>query len=403
MVLKGSRPALNLRQVRRAAVSDRIRRPRHDKMSDANLNIAGVNDLRRHIAPLHDELTAAVERVISSGRFVLGQEVESFEAQFAAYCNVAHCVGVGNGTEAIELALKALGIGTGARVATTANAGMYSTTAILALGATPVYVDIDPNTHLLCPEVLSDALTRHAVAALVVTHLYGAMANMPEILKLTNAFTIPVIEDCAQAHGATLQGRKAGSFGTLGTFSFYPTKNLGALGDGGAVVTESDELASRLRHLRQYGWTRRYHALVTGGRNSRLDELQAALLKVMLPKLDRWNARRREIARLYSTGLRTSRIIPPRPADAGDVVHLYVVRTKDREGFRAFLGQSRIPSDVHFPIPDYRQPAVAPALESMPHLGATENACQEVVSLPCFPELTDPEVAFIVERINAWS
>ena len=372
-------------------------------MSDANLNIAGVNDLRRHIAPLHDELMAAAQRVISSGWFVLGKEVETFETQFAAYCNVAHCVGVGNGTEALELALKALGIGAGARVATTANAGMYSTAAILALGAAPVYVDIDPETYLLCPEALSDAVTRGALAAVVVTHLYGAMANMPEILKLTNAWAIPVIEDCAQAHGATLQGRKAGSFGTLGTFSFYPTKNLGALGDGGAVVTDSDELASRLRHLRQYGWTRRYHALVAGGRNSRLDELQAALLKVMLPKLDGWNTRRREIARLYSTDLRTPRIILPRSADGGDVVHLYVVRAKDREGFRAFLAESRIPSDVHFPIPDYRQPAVAQALESVPHLDATETACQEVVSLPCFPELTDPEVARITERINAWT
>ena len=372
-------------------------------MSDTNFNIAGVNDLRRHIAPLHDELTEAADRVISSGWFVLGREVESFETQFAAYCNVAHGIGVANGTEALELALKALGIGAGSRVATTANAGMYSTAAILALGATPVYVDIDPNTYLLCPEALSDTVARGALAAVVVTHLYGAMANMPEILKLTNASAIPVIEDCAQAHGATLQGRKAGSFGTLGTFSFYPTKNLGALGDGGAVVTDSDELASRLRHLRQYGWTRRYHALVAGGRNSRLDELQAALLKVMLPKLDRWNARRREIARLYSTGLRTSRIVCPRSADGGDVVHLYVVRVKDREEFRAFLGQSRIPTDVHFPTPDYRQPAVAPALERIPSLDATETACEQVVSLPCFPELTDPEVGLIVERINAWS
>jgi dTDP-3-amino-2,3,6-trideoxy-4-keto-D-glucose/dTDP-3-amino-3,4,6-trideoxy-alpha-D-glucose/dTDP-2,6-dideoxy-D-kanosamine transaminase len=372
-------------------------------MSDAPPNIAGLNDLRRHIATMHEELTAAADRVISSGWFVLGREVQSFETQFAEYCNVAHCVGVANGTDALELALKALGIGAGSRVATTANAGMYSTAAILALGATPVYVDIDPNTYLLCPQALSDTVSRDAVAAVIVTHLYGAVANMPDILKLTNALAIPVIEDCAQAHGATLQGRKAGSFGTLGTFSFYPTKNLGALGDGGAIVTESDDLASRLRHLRQYGWTRRYHALLAGGRNSRLDELQAALLKVMLPKLDRWNARRREIARLYSAGLRTSRIVCPRSADGGDVVHLYVVRAKDREGLRTFLATSRIPSDVHFPTPDYRQPAVAPALESMPRLEATEMACQEVVSLPCFPELTDPEVALIIERINAWS
>lgn len=372
-------------------------------MTDAKLNVRGVNDLRRRIALLHGELTAAADRVIASGWFVLGHEVESFEREFATYCGVGHCVGVGNGTDALELALTALGIGAGARVATTANAGMYSTAAILAVGGTPVYVDIDPSTYLLCPEALSEALSRHPIKALVVTHLYGSMANMPEILKLTNTLAIPVIEDCAQAHGATLQGRKAGSFGALGTFSFYPTKNLGALGDGGAIVTTSDELASRLRHLRQYGWTRRYHASVPGGRNSRLDELQAALLKVMLPRLDEWNRRRREIARLYATGLRTSRIILPRPADGGDVVHLYVVRAKDREGFRGFLGHSGVPSDVHFPLPDYRQPAIASTLESIPCLEATESACREVVSLPCFPELTDAEIGFITERINAWS
>lgn len=366
------------------------------------MNIAGVNDLRRHIAPLQEELTAAAARVISSGWFVLAREVESFEARFAAYCNVAHCVGVGNGTEALELALRALGIGHGARVATAANAGMYSSSAILAVGATPVYVDIDPNSYLLSPEVLASALKGAAVAALIVTHLYGAMVDMPEVLKLTRGLSIPVIEDCAQAHGATLQGQKAGSFGALGTFSFYPTKNLGALGDAGAVVTQSSELAATVRQLRQYGWSGRYHASIDGGRNSRLDELQASLLGVMLPNLDRWNARRREIAHLYSTGLTASRVIRPRTADSSNVVHLYVVRTKDRDGLRAFLRQSGIPTDVHFPIPDYRQPAIARFLETTPHLEETENACQEVVSLPCFPELTDAEVAFIVEQINAW-
>jgi aminotransferase EvaB len=369
-----------------------------------NLNIAGVNDLRRHIAPLQEELAAAANRVMSSGWFVLGREVEAFENAFAAYCGVAHCVGVANGTDALELALKALGIGHGARVATSANAGMYSSVAILAVGATPVYVDIDPATHLISVDSLAVALRdRPPVAALVVTHLYGAVAAMPEILELTDALRIPVIEDCAQAHGATLQGRKAGSFGALGTFSFYPTKNLGALGDAGAVVASCPELASTLRHLRQYGWAGKYDARVRGGRNSRLDELQAALLTVMLPNLDRWNARRCDIGRLYSAGLAESRVIRPRVADTGDVVHLYVVRTKDRDGFRAFLRQAGIPTDVHFPIPDYRQPAVVPFLHATPHLEATESACQEVVTLPCFPELTDPEVLYIIERIKAWA
>jgi len=366
------------------------------------LHISGVNDLRRHVTPLEKELTAAAARVISSGWFVLGREVEAFEKQFATYCGVAHCVGVANGTEALELALTALDIGRGARVATVANAGMYSSTAILAVGATPVYVDIDPNTFLISSDQLATVLTGPRIDALIVTHLYGAMAQMPKILKLTDALAIPVIEDCAQAHGATLQGQKAGSFGALGTFSFYPTKNLGALGDGGAIVTDSDELDLRLRQLRQYGWTRRYHANVTKGRNSRIDELQAALLSVMLPHLDGWNARRRQIANLYATGLKAPQVTSPPPADLGDVVHLYVVRTKDRDRLRAFLGESNIPTDIHFPLPDYDQPAVAPFLPSTPHLEATETACREVVTLPCFPELADDEVSFIIERINAW-
>lgn len=365
------------------------------------LHIAGVNDLRRHTEPLEPELAAAAARVMSSGWFVLGREVEGFEREFAAYCETSHGIGVANGTDALELALTALGVGRGCRVATVANAGMYSSAAILAAGATPVYVDIDPDTHLMAPEALAKALAASPVAAVVVTHLYGAIADMPSLLAITNARGIPVVEDCAQAHGATRDGRKAGSFGALGAFSFYPTKNLGGLGDGGAVVTRSEDLARKVRQLRQYGWTSRYHAGLAGGRNSRLDELQAALLRVKLPHLDRWNARRRQIAALYSTGLRHPAIRPPRVA-GGDVVHLYVVRAPDRDALRAFLADAGVPTDVHFPLPDYRQPALAPSLPRVLDLEATERACGEVLTLPCFPELTDAEITAIVDRLNAW-
>jgi len=366
------------------------------------VKIAGVNDLRRHLAPLDAELTGVAARVIASAWLVLGREVGEFEQRFAAYCGVAHCVGVANGTDAIELGLKALGVGPGMRVATVANAGAYGSTAILAAGATPVYVDIDPRTCLMSPAALVATLAHARPHAVIATHLYGAMADMAAILAVADEARIPVIEDCAQAHGASRGGGKAGSFGALGTFSFYPTKNLGALGDGGAIVTDSSDLATRARQLRQYGWTRRYHAEVPAGRNSRLDELQAAVLSALLPRLDAWNARRREIAARYTTELAGScGVVAPRVED-GDVAHLYVVRARDRDRLREHLRASGIPTDVHFPLPDYRQPGIAACLPGAPHLEETERACAEVVTLPCFPELTDDEVAFVVERVQAW-
>jgi aminotransferase EvaB len=366
------------------------------------LEIMGVNDLRRHISPLHAELKQAAARVIDSAWYVLGREVEQFEQNFASYCGAAYCRGVANGTDALELALKALGVSAGETVATVANAGMYSTTAILSLGAVPAYVDVDAHTLLMDPVGLERVLAAGPVAALVVTHLYGRMADMTAIMKVANKASVPVIEDCAQAHGASLNGRKAGSFGAAGVFSFYPTKNLGALGDGGAIITQSEDVATKVSRLRQYGWTRRYHAEVSGGRNSRLDELQAAFLNVMLPRLDNWNARRRQIAALYSSTIKSPRVVLPTPAGNDDVVHLYVLRTEDREGLRSHLAKFKCPTDVHFPMPDYLQPAVHSVLRRKPALEVTEKACKQILTLPCFPELSDEEVAYISDRVTAW-
>ena len=369
--------------------------------TEMTVSIKGVNDLGRHVGPLRAELEEAVREVIASGWFVLGRQVTAFEDAFAAYCGTEFCVSVANGTDALELALKALGISSGERVATVANAGMYSTTAILAAGARPVYADIDPQTLLIDPKSLCAVLAQQRPAALIVTHLYGRMVDMPMIVEMTRAHDVLVIEDCAQAHGALLAGRRSGAWGDLGCFSFYPTKNLGALGDGGAVVTASVALAERLRGLRQYGWVSKYRADLPGGRNSRLDELQAALLARMLPYLDGWNARRRAIAVAYSAGIVHPRVRSSASGGEDYVAHLYVVRCDEREALRTFLAEAGIPSEVHYPLPDYRQLSLAGVVDSV-ELGATDLACSEVLTLPCFPEMTDEEVAAIIERVNAW-
>ena len=334
-----------------------------------------INDLSRQTALLRPDINDAVRRVLDRGWYIHGPELEAFEAAFAAYLNTAHCIGVANGTDSIELALRAIGIGPGSRVATVAIAGMYATTAILACGATPVYVDILPGTTNMDLGRLPANLD-----AIVATHLYGRMEPMSDVLAAAGA--VPVIEDCAQAHGARLHGRAAGTWGTLGCWSFYPTKNLGALGDGGAVTTSDPALAARLRALRQYGWTSKYTATRAGGRNSRLDEIQAAVLLAKLPHLDEWSERRRAISKGYD--------LVDRPSVESDVVHLFVLRSKNREALRQTLRARGIGAEIHYPIPDYRQGAVA--LPDHPPLPETERHCAEVLTLPCFPEMTDEEV-----------
>jgi dTDP-3-amino-2,3,6-trideoxy-4-keto-D-glucose/dTDP-3-amino-3,4,6-trideoxy-alpha-D-glucose/dTDP-2,6-dideoxy-D-kanosamine transaminase len=352
-----------------------------------------INDLGRHNAPLLAEIQARVRAVLESGWYILGAQGAEFETAFAAYCGTAHCLGVANGTDALELALRALGVGPGDQVATVANAGGYSTAAIRAAGAEPLFVDVERASMLMDPAALSAALTPRT-KAIVATHLYGRMADMPRIAGIADAAGIPVVEDSAQAHGALLAGKAAGAWGTLGCFSFYPTKNLGALGDGGAVVTNDGALAERVRELRQYGWRRKYECGVAGGRNSRLDELQAAILCAKLPHLDSWNARRREIAALYRKSLEGC-VRTPAPADESDVAHLYVIRTPHRDRLRAYLAERGIAAEVHYPIPDHRQECYRTACE----LPVTEACCAEVLTLPCFPEMRDDEVARVVEAV----
>jgi aminotransferase EvaB len=354
------------------------------------------NDLRRQTASLENELAAAVNRVLLSGWYILGPECTAFDEEFAAYCGAAHCVSVANGTDALELALRSLGVGPGDQVATVANAGGYSTAAIRQAGAEPVYVDIDPSTMNMSAVDLAPRLTPR-VRAVIATHLYGRMADVRVLLKVTGG--IPLIEDCAQSHGASIGGKKAGSWGALACFSFYPTKNLGALGDGGAITTNDPHLARKVKSLRQYGWSGKYHS-AEYGRNSRLDEMQAAVLRTKLPHLDRWNVRRREIASLYTEALAGRPVICPRDFGEENVAHLYVIRTTARDAVRAALLARGISTDIHYPVPDHRQEAARGTEAGAAELPVTEQCAGEILTLPCFPELEDDEIAAVAEALR---
>jgi dTDP-3-amino-2,3,6-trideoxy-4-keto-D-glucose/dTDP-3-amino-3,4,6-trideoxy-alpha-D-glucose/dTDP-2,6-dideoxy-D-kanosamine transaminase len=360
-----------------------------------------LNDLVRQNRLIHDQLVGAMRRVIDRGWYILGPECADFEAAFATYCGVPHVVGVANGTDAIELALRAVGVDERHRVATVANAGFYASTAIRAIGAQPVYVDVAADTQLMNLESLQRELTPNTVRAVIVTHLYGRLADVENIIAICEPLGIPVIEDCAQAHGAMRNGRVAGSFGTAGCFSFYPTKNLGALGDGGAVTTRDAAVAERAQTLRQYGWSRKYEVSFAGGRNSRLDELQAAALLAKLPHLDRWNQERRAIAQRYSKEIDPSRVKCPRDFGPDNVAHLYVIRCQDRAGFRRHLDAHGIASDIHYPIPDHRQPA-AFGFSGRLELPETERQAEEIVTIPCFPEMEEEEIGQVIAAVNRW-
>jgi aminotransferase EvaB len=343
-------------------------------------------------------LGAAVQRVLASQWFILGREVAQFEAEFASYIGVRHCVSVANGTDALELALRAAGVRPGDRVACVANAGYYASTAIDAVGAQPVYVDVDDASLTMSADGLAAALALRP-AAVIVTHLYGQLADMAPIVAACRRAGVRLIEDCAQAHGARSGATLAGAFGDIACFSFYPTKNLGAVGDGGAVVTDTEELAVRLKALRQYGWSRKYEVSVPGGRNSRLDEIQAAVLRAKLPQLDAQNAQRRAVAARYNQAF--AGLPLQLPVSVGDdyVAHLYVVRSRQREALRAHLSAAGISSEVHYPIADTRQPAHV-AREGQPALPVTEAACASALTLPCFPGLGDADVERVIAAVR---
>jgi dTDP-4-amino-4,6-dideoxygalactose transaminase len=352
---------------------------------------------------LQTEIDAAVARALNSGWYILGQELRGFEAEFAAWNGVGAAVGCGNGTDAIALALRALDIGPGSTVVTVSHTAVASVAAIEMAGATPLLLDIDRLHYTLDPTELEAVLAAPPaglppIRAVLAVHLYGQPAELDRISAACVRHNVMLIEDCAQAHGARLHGRKVGGFGALGTFSFYPTKNLGALGDGGAVVCDDPARAARVAALRQYGW-RTHYVSDEVGVNSRLDELQAAILRVKLAHLDAQNMRRRAIAAAYDTALHARGIQPPaRRAGAEHVFHLYVLRVADRSAVQARLREAGIGSGVHYPQPVHLQPAYRGRIALGPSdCAETEAAAREVLSLPLYPELTDAEV----ERVCA--
>jgi len=369
---------------------------------EGNANAAPIplNDLKRQYHSLRNEIDEAIGRVVASGRYLLGPQASAFEQAFAAYCGVRFGIGLANGTDALEIGLRAVGCGPGDEVITVANAGMYATTAALAIGARPVLVDIEPHTMTMEPISLARALSS-ATKAVVVTHLFGRLADMDAISAVMSGRNIPVIEDCAQAHGAERSGKKAGSFGVFGSFSFYPTKNLGALGDGGAIVTDDASLAEAVCELRQYGWRTKYRAVRPGGRNSRLDEIQAAVLNAKLPHLDRWNAKRREISERYRHAIGGAAVLSP--MTAAHVSHLCVVRTKLRPALQAHLARDGIATDIHYPVPDHWQVALRHVFAHDLSLPQSEAAAEEVLTLPCFPELTGEEVDRICDSLAGFA
>ena len=358
-----------------------------------------LNDLSRELASSRDDLQTLIGQVADSGWLVQGPQHAAFETELAAYLGTEHALGVASGTDALELALRAVVPSERLVVVTAANCGGYTTTAARRAGFTVRYADVDPMSHLLTAETLATVLDE-TVGAVVVTHLYGRAADVGAVRTVCAPLGIKVVEDCAQALGARTPDGPVGSLADVAALSFYPTKNLGALGDGGAVATRSAETADAIRELRQYGWRGKYTIARDGGRNSRLDELQAAVLRARLPRLDDWNARRREIVTTYAAQASGKLTVLP-AVGPGHVAHLAVVVTRDRSALQAHFDGRFIRSDVHYPIPDHRQPAIAREYAEV-HLPVTERLAGQVLSVPVFPELRRDEVERVCEALESF-
>jgi dTDP-4-amino-4,6-dideoxygalactose transaminase len=346
-------------------------------------------------AELRPRLDAAYARVTDSNWLILGREVEAFEREFAEYCEAKHCIGVANGLDALFITLKAMGIGPGDEVIVPSNTFIASWLAVSYAGAKPVPVEPDERTYNLDPALIEAAITP-ATKAIMPVHLYGQPADMDPIMKLAGRHGLKVVEDAAQAHGARYKGRRTGSLGHAAGFSFYPGKNLGALGDGGAVVTSDDALAEQLRALRNYGSRVKYQHELKGF-NSRLDELQAAFLREKLTLLDDWNSRRRDVAARYLDGLtETALSLPHVPAWAEPVWHLFVVRHRDREQLQTQLAERGVSTMIHYPVPPHRQAAYADLGLEAGCLPISERIHAEVLSLPVWPQMKETEIGKVI-------
>ena len=358
-------------------------------------------DLKAQLQTIRAEVQAALADVMEQTAFALGPAVQEFERAFATYCGTDHCVAVNSGTSALHVALAALNIGPGDEVIVPGMSFIATAWPVIYQGARPVFVDIDPQRYTLDPQLLPAAITKHT-RAIIPVHLYGRCADMNAILEIAQAHNIPVIEDAAQAHGATYKGRPAGSMGRLGCFSFYPGKNLGAYGEGGAVVTNDGELAERIRALRDHGQFERYVHTLTGY-NYRMDGFQGAVLSVKLRHLERWNAARRRVAATYDELLSGSAVQTPPPCQDGlPVHHLYVIRHSQRDALRAHLADRQIGTGLHYPVPIHLQPAMArwgyqPG--SLPHC---EDLARTCLSLPIYPVISQEQVETVVEAIRSF-
>jgi dTDP-4-amino-4,6-dideoxygalactose transaminase len=356
-----------------------------------------------HRSALEEAATSA----LASGWYILGKQVSAFESEFASYIGVKQAVGVANGTDAVELCLRGCDVRAGDIVFTVSHTAVATVAAIERAGAVPVLVDIDPATYTIDPARLEDAVQScrkrgQRVAAVVVVHLYGQAADMDAISAIASRHGLTVIEDCAQAHGARWRGRRVGSFGAASAFSFYPTKNLGAFGDGGAVCTNDDAIGQRVRSLREYGWQERYISSIAG-MNSRLDELHAAMLRVRLPHLDHDNGRRRDIATRYSAAISAGGVVPPQTRQGcTHVFHQYVVRSQRRDALREFLQTRGVGTGIHYPVPIHKQPAYDGRIATAGDLTETERAAREIASLPMFPQLTSADVDQVCDALKAW-
>ncbi|HYA90554.1 MAG TPA: DegT/DnrJ/EryC1/StrS family aminotransferase [Thermodesulfobacteriota bacterium] len=365
--------------------------------------------MTRQQTKIKTEILSATQKVYEKGRFILGEEVSAFEKEFSHYCGVRHGVGVGSGTDALYLALKAAGIGEEDEVVTVANSFVATALAISFTGAKPLFIDIDPKTYTMDPNSLELLLKREKIKksgqkirAVVPVHLYGYPADMDSILNIANRYGLLVIEDACQAHGAKYGRRKVGSFGAMGCFSFYPTKNLGGYGDGGMVVTDHHKYDQKLRLLRCYGEREKYHHILKG-HNSRLDEIQAAILRVKLKHLDQWNEARRKKAELYTKMLSPSGVICPwEKKGVRHVYHLYTIETGKRDTLQTFLKKKGVETLIHYPIPIPFQRAYRELGYRRGDLPLTNRWSHKILSLPFFPEMEESEMEEVAEGIRSF-
>ena len=356
-------------------------------------------DLKAQHAVIAAEVEAAVQKVISDADFILGADVAAFEAEFALFCGTKHAVGLDSGMSALELGMRAMGIGPGDEVITPAHSFIASSSAISFTGATPVWVDVDPRTYNLDVQLVEAVITERTKAIMPV-HLYGQPADMDWIQEVAARHSLPLIEDACQSHGARYKGRRTGSIGAFGAFSFYPSKNLGAYGDAGALTTNDSELADRVRMMRNYGQRAKYeHAYLAW--NRRLDTIQAAVLRVKLPHLDEWNESRRNIAELYGELLAGCAVALPHSApDVQHVYHLYVIEVDDRDRVQSQLTERGIGTGIHYPVPIHLQDAYRAAGFKAGWFPVSEAAAKRVLSLPMYPEMTDADVRRVTAAIR---